>query len=104
MQARTAARSTLTVLAVVLLGLSAIDLAITELAIRRLGAVELNPLMEPLIGTPWAVVVKLGIPALVVVTVHRARSRLVAVALAGTVAFYGTVSVVNVTQVLVEVA
>lgn len=98
------ARSTLRALAVVLFALSALDLVITELAVARLGAIELNPLMSPLIGTPWAMAVKLSIPAAVVLTVHRTRSRLVAGTLVATIVFYGSVSVVNVTQVLAEVA
>lgn len=49
-------------LSVALLALNALDLTVTMFNIENLGAVELNRLVAPLLGTPWALVLKLGIP------------------------------------------
>lgn len=74
-------------LAVALFALSALDLVSTEVSLAH-GAVELNPLMAPLLGTPWAVVVKIGIPAVVVALALRVRSSTVIPALRIAVATY----------------
>lgn len=62
-------------LAVALLALNALDLTVTMFNIENLGAVELNRLVAPLLGTPWAVVLKLGIPIGIIALATRVTSR-----------------------------
>jgi hypothetical protein len=50
-------------LGLALLVLNILDLTITRINIEKLGGVELNGLIAPLIATPWALVLKIGIPA-----------------------------------------
>lgn len=64
-------RRTATALGVALLALSTLDIVVTNIGIETFGGVELNPILAPLIGTPWAVVLKIGIPAVVVVLATR---------------------------------
>lgn len=49
-------------LALALLLLNILDVTVTNFNIKNLGAVEVNPLMAPMIGTPWAAVFKAGVP------------------------------------------
>lgn len=88
---------------VLLLVMSAVDLVTTEVALR-LGAVELNPVMAPVVGTRWAVLVKLGLPAAVVLAAPRVRSLLVARALKLALIIYIAVVVFNVTQLIAVMA
>ena len=62
-------------LAFALLALNALDLTVTMFNIENLGAVELNRLVAPLLGTPWALVLKLGIPIVIIVLATRVTSR-----------------------------
>ncbi len=88
-------------LAVALYALSAFDLAITEIATVHLGAVEVNPLMEPLLGTPWAMVLKLGIPAAVVFAARKVQTRVVALALGAAVVGYAGVALFSIAQIVI---
>ena len=54
-------------LAIALLGLNVLDIIVTEFNIGRLGAVEVNGLMAPLLGTPWEFALKFGIPLGIIV-------------------------------------
>ena len=92
----------ITAFAIMLLVLSAVDLLTTEMSLR-LGAVELNPLVSPIVGTPWMVLVKLGIPAAVVLAAPIAKTIVVARALKLAVIVYIAVAVFNVTQLLATV-
>ena len=61
-------------LAFALLALNALDLTVTMFNIENLGAVELNRLVAPLLGTPWALVLKLGIPIGIIALATRVTS------------------------------
>jgi hypothetical protein len=61
-------------LAVALLALNALDLTVTMFNIENLGAIELNRLVAPLLGTPWALVLKLGIPIGIIALATRVTS------------------------------
>lgn len=91
-------------LSILLLVLSAVDLVVTEIGIRHFGGVELNPLLAPLIGTPWALVVKLGLPATILLLAPKARAPFIARALKLAVVFYVAITVFNVTQLIVLAA
>jgi len=80
-------------LAFALLTLSALDLVVTEIAVRHLGAVELNPLVEPLLGTGWAPLFKVGLPAVILLFASRIRTSMVFGALRTLVAVYLAVAV-----------
>jgi hypothetical protein len=85
-------------LAFALLALSALDLAVTNVNINNLGAVEINPLIAPLIGTPWVAVVKIGIPVGILAMSPWARSTRMLGQLRVAVAIYLTVAIVGVGQ------
>jgi Domain of unknown function (DUF5658) len=87
-------------LAVALVPLSILDLLITEFGVRHFGAVELNPIMEPLVGTGWAPLVKIGLPVFILLLAPKVRSGFVVAALRGMVALYLVVAVVNMGQLL----
>ena len=53
-------------LALALLLLNILDVTVTNFNIENLAAVEMNPLMAPMIGTPWAVIFKIGVPVAII--------------------------------------
>lgn len=59
-------RRPLIVAAVTLTALNVADLAVTQFAIRYMGAAEANALMAPIIGSGWAWLPKVGVPAALV--------------------------------------
>jgi hypothetical protein len=61
-------------LALALLLLNILDVTVTNFNIKNLGAVEVNPLMAPMIGTPWAAVFKVGIPITIIAMATWGRS------------------------------
>jgi hypothetical protein len=61
-------------LALALLLLNVLDVTVTNFNIKNLGAVEMNPLMAPIIGTPWATVFKVGIPITIIAMATWGRS------------------------------
>jgi hypothetical protein len=97
-------RITATALAIALLALNVLDVVVTDFSVQRLGAVEINPLMAPLIGTPWALAVKVSLPLLVVVLASRLRSWRMVKFLRALVILYLVVVLVNVAQILYVIA
>jgi hypothetical protein len=91
-------------LAFALLALSALDLAVTNFNIDNLGAVEMNPLIAPLIGTPWAAVVKIGIPSGILAVAPLAMSTRVLGMLRVVVAIYLVIAIVGVGQLAYAVS
>jgi hypothetical protein len=98
-QARTDVKPVVTVaLAVALFALSALDLVVTEIGVVYYGATELNPLMASILGTPWALVVKLGLPAVIVILAYKVRTAFAVRALRVAVAVYVVVVIFNLAQ------
>jgi hypothetical protein len=91
---RTAAIS----LAFALLALNLLDLIVTNFNIENYGAVEVNPVMAPLIGTPWAVVVKIGIPLGIIALTQWGGSARMLRMLRVAVAIYVVIAIVGVGQ------
>lgn len=91
-------------LALALVALSTLDLVVTEMGVRHLGAVELNPLVAPMLGTPWALLAKIGLPALILVLATRIRTRFVFGMLRALVAIYLAVAIINMGQFLLVVS
>ena len=85
-------------LAVALLALSALDLVVTEIGVVRYGATELNPLVASILGTPWAVLIKVGLPAVIVLLAYRVRTEFAVRALRIAVAVYIVVVSFNLAQ------
>ena len=92
-------RRTAVALGVALLALNVLDLFVTNLIIGRFGGIEVNPLMAPLIGTPSAMLVKVGICVVVIVLATRITSARMVIGLRVVVAVYVVVTTVNVGQV-----
>jgi hypothetical protein len=91
-------------LALALAALSTLDLVVTEIGVSRFGAVELNPLIAPLLGTMWAPLLKVGLPTVIVLFASRIRTRFVFRALRTLVAAYLVVAVFTTGQLLLVVA
>lgn len=92
-------RVTATALAIALLALNVLDVVVTEFSVQYLGAVEINPLMAPLIGTPWAFAIKVALPLVVITLATRLRSWRFVKFLRGMVLFYLVVVLINIGQV-----
>jgi len=76
------------VLALALLVLNVLDTIATNILVGNFGAVELNPLMAPLVGTGWMVLLKVGLPIVVIVLAARVNTRRTVVMLSTLVVFY----------------
>lgn len=85
-------------LALALLALNVLDLMVTNFNVNILGAVEINPLVAPLIGTPWVVVVKIGIPLGILALSPWGRSTRVLGMLRVVVAIYLIIAIIGVGQ------
>ncbi len=92
-------RRTAVALGVALLALNVLDLFVTNLIIERFGGFEANPLMAPLIGTPSAMLVKVGICVVVIALATRITTPRMVIGLRLAVAVYVVVTTVNVGQV-----
>jgi hypothetical protein len=97
-------RNAAAALAVALLALNALDIVVTKLSIASLGAIEVNPVMAPLVGTPWATVLKLGIPIGVFALATRIGSSRTVGVLRVAVAFYMVVAIIGVSQLVYVLA
>lgn len=86
-------------LGVALLALNVLDLFVTNLIIERFGGFEANPLMAPMIGTPSALLVKVGICVVVIALATRITSPRMVTFLRLAVVVYLIVTTVNVGQV-----
>jgi hypothetical protein len=91
-------------LALALVALNILDYTVTNFNIEKLGAVELNPLFAPLIGTPWALVVKIGLPLGVVLLASAIRSTKALTLLRTVVAIYLAVAIFGLGQVALIVS
>lgn len=87
-------------LAIALLILNVVDIAATNRLVGSLGAIEVNPLMAPLVGTPWMVVLKVGIPAAVISLATRISSRRSVASLSIVVGIYVLVAAINLGQIV----
>lgn len=92
-------RRTAVALGVALLALNVLDLLVTNLIIERFGGLEVNPLMAPMIGTPSAMIVKVGICVVVIALATRITSPRMVTFLRLAVVVYLIVTTVNVGQV-----
>lgn len=92
-------RRTAVALGVALLALNVLDLFVTNLIIERLGGFEANPLMAPLIGTPSAMLVKVGICVAVIALATQIRSPRMVIYLRVAVVIYLIVTTANIAQV-----
>lgn len=90
--------ATTVALAVALFALSALDLVVTEIGVVHYGATEMNPLMAPMLGTPWALVVKIGLPGFILLLAHKVRTTFAIRALRTAVAVYLVVVCFNLIQ------
>jgi hypothetical protein len=86
------------VLALALLVLNVLDTVATNILVGNFGAVELNPLMAPLVGTGWMVLLKVGLPIVVIVLAARVSSRRTVVMLSTLVVFYVFVAALGLGQ------
>jgi hypothetical protein len=91
-------RRTAFALSFALLALNALDLTVTSFNIEYLGAIELNRIVAPLLGTPWVVMLKIGIPVLTVILAARVRSSWILTFLRIAVSIYLAVVIVGVGQ------
>ena len=80
------------VLAVALLVLNVLDTVATNILVLDFGAVEINPIVAPMVGTPLMVALKVGIPIVVIALATRVRSRNTVITLSILVAFYTLVA------------
>jgi len=87
-------------LALALLLLNILDVTVTNFNIRNLGAVEMNPLMAPMIGTPWAAVFKVGIPIAIIAMATWGRSFRLLGILRAVVGIYLVVVIIGLGQVV----
>lgn len=85
-------------LALALLALNILDLAVTSVNIKHFGATELNAMVAPLLGTPWAATLKIGIPVLTITLAARVTSSWIVTALRVAVVIYLVVVIFGVGQ------
>jgi len=86
------------VLALALLVLNVLDTVATNILVGDFGAVELNPLVAPLVGTGWMVLLKVGLPLVVIVLAPRVNTRRPVVLLSTLVVFYVFVAALGLGQ------
>ena len=94
-----AIRITAVALAVALLALNVLDLITTNVIIDVFGGFEANPLMAPLIGTPSAALLKIGICIAVIALATRITTPRMVNPLRLAVLVYIVVTTVNVGQI-----
>ncbi len=97
-------RTTAIALAFALVTLNVLDLMVTQLSVAHFGASEINPIVAPLLGTPWAVVLKVGLPAAILALTPLVRRRRSLVYLRLVVGIYMVVAIVNVGQIAYAVS
>ncbi|HSJ70815.1 MAG TPA: DUF5658 family protein [Acidimicrobiia bacterium] len=85
-------------LGVALVALNVLDLMVTDLSIRHFGATEVNPIMAAVLGTPWAVLLKVGLPTAILALTPHLRSGRALVYLRTAVFIYMVVTIVNLGQ------
>jgi hypothetical protein len=92
-------RRTAVSLGIALLALNVLDLFATNVIIDVFGGFEANPLMTPLIGTPTAALLKIGICVGVIALATRITTRRMVTVLRLVVMVYIVVATVNVGQI-----
>ena len=91
-------RSAAVVLALFLLVLNIVDTVATNILVLDFGAVEINPLMAPLVGTGWMALLKVGLPVVVIALATRVKSRRLVTLLSIVVAAYVFVAALGLGQ------
>lgn len=86
------------VLAVTLLVLNVLDTVATNILVLDFGAVEINPIVAPMVGTPLMVALKVGLPIVVIALATRVTSRRAVLMLSILVAFYTFVAALGLGQ------
>lgn len=86
------------VLSLFLLALNVLDTVATNVLVGNFGAVEINPLMAPLVGTGWMVALKVGLPLVVIALSTRVKSRRPVILLSILVVFYVLVAALGLGQ------
>lgn len=86
------------VLALALLALNVLDTLATNILVGDYGRVEINPLMAPLVGTGWMVLLKVGLPVVTIALAARVKSRSAVTMLSVAVAFYMLVAALGIGQ------
>lgn len=81
-------RTVAVALGLALLALNVLDTVATNILVRDFGAVEINPVMVPLVGTAWMVVLKVGFPIVAIALATRINTRRSVALLAIVVAIY----------------
>jgi hypothetical protein len=88
-------------LAITLFTLNVIDIFITDFNITRFGATEVNALFAPLLDTPWALALKIGVPIVIVALATGVRSLRALTALQVAVAIYMAVVIIGVGEAVI---
>jgi hypothetical protein len=91
-------RLTAVVLALALLVLNVLDTVATNILVGDFGAVEINPLMAPLVGTPWMGALKVGGPLMVIALATRIKTRRSVTMLTIVVAIYVLIAALGLGQ------
>jgi hypothetical protein len=91
-------RRSAVLLALALLTLNFLDLIITRINIQKLGGVEINGLIAPVISTPWAAVLKLGTPLLIILLAVWVESARMVTLLRVAVGIYVVIAIIGVGQ------
>ena len=97
-------RTSAVALAIALLGLNVLDIIVTNFNIDRLGAVEVNGLMAPLLGTPWEFALKFGIPLGIIVLSSAVTTKRPLTLLRVAVAIYLVVAISGIGQIALVLA
>lgn len=92
-------RRTAVALGVALLCLNILDIRVTNLIIGQYGGYEANPLVSPLIGGPFAMLVKVGICVVVIALATRITKPRMVTYMRLAVALYLVVTTVNLGQI-----
>ena len=87
-------------LALALLLLNILDVTVTNFNIANLAAVEMNPLMAPMIGTPWAFIFKVGVPLAIIAMAIWGRTFRLLGLLRVVVAIYLAVVILGIGQIV----
>ena len=85
-------------LALVLLVLNVLDTVTTNILVLEFGAIEINPIVAPMVGTPLMVALKVGLPLVVIALATRVRSKSSIVMLSVLVTVYTFVAALGLGQ------
>lgn len=86
------------VLAFTLLVLNILDTVATNVLVLDFGAIEINPIVAPMVGTPLMVALKVGLPVVVIALATRVTTRRTVFILSMLVAFYACVAALGLGQ------